>query len=53
MARSTDTPQSSPTVLESHIDATSARYEKNMRAMADTVAAIRNQEEKLREGGGA
>ena len=53
MARSTDTPQSSPTVLESHIDATSARYEKNMRAMADIVAAIRNQEEKLREGGGA
>ena len=53
MARFTDTPQSSPTALESHIDATSARYEKNMRAMADIVAAIRNQEEKLREGGGA
>ncbi len=53
MARSTDTPQSSPTALESHIDATSARYEKNMRAMADIVASIRNQEEKLREGGGA
>ena len=53
MARFTDTPQSFPTALESHIDATSARYEKNMRAMADIVAAIRNQEEKLREGGGA
>jgi 3-methylcrotonyl-CoA carboxylase beta subunit len=53
MARSTDTPQASPTVLETHIDATSARFEKNMRAMADTVAQIRNQEEKLREGGGA
>src|SRR5258706_16468917 len=46
-------PQATPTLLETHIDATSARYEKNMRAMADTVAQIRNQEEKLREGGGA
>jgi 3-methylcrotonyl-CoA carboxylase beta subunit len=53
MPRSTDTPQATPTVLETHVDATSARYEKNMRAMADTVAQIRNQEEKLREGGGA
>ena len=52
MARSTDTPQTSPTVLATHIDATSARYEKNMRAMAETVAQIRNQEEKLLEGGG-
>jgi len=53
MPRATDTPQATPTVLETRIDATSARYEKNMRAMADTVAQIRNQEEKLREGGGA
>jgi len=53
MPRSTDTPQASPTVVETHVDATSARYEKNMRAMAETVAQIRNQEEKLLEGGGA
>ena len=53
MPRSTDTPQTAPTVLETHVDATSARYEKNMRAMAETVAQIRNQEEKLLEGGGA
>jgi 3-methylcrotonyl-CoA carboxylase beta subunit len=53
MPRSTDTPQVAPTVLETHVDATSARYEKNMRAMAETVAEIRNQEEKLLEGGGA
>src|SRR5882762_7292603 len=53
MPRSTDTPQATPTLLETHVDATSARYEKNMRAMAETVAQIRNQEEKLLEGGGA
>ncbi len=52
MPRSDDTSQSTSTVLETHVDATSARFEKNMRAMADTVAQIRNQEEKLREGGG-
>ena len=52
MPRSTDTPQATPTVLETHVDPTSARYEKNMRAMADIVAQVRNQEEKLREGGG-
>ena len=34
------------------MDATSARFEKNMRAMADLVASIRNEEEKIREGGG-
>jgi acetyl-CoA carboxylase carboxyltransferase component len=46
-------PSSSTTVLESKIDATSARYEKNMRAMADLVAQFHNEEEKIREGGGA
>src|SRR5256885_11285349 len=38
--------------LESHADVTSARFEKNMRAMAELVAAVRNEEEKIREGGG-
>ncbi len=45
-------PSSSTTVLESKIDATSARYEKNMRAMADLVAQFHNEEERIREGGG-
>ena len=40
-------------VLSSKVDATSERFEKNMRAMADRVAAIHNEEEKIREGGGA
>lgn len=40
-------------VLPSKVDATSERFEKNMRAMADRVAAIHNEEEKIREGGGA
>src|SRR2546423_15041013 len=39
--------------LESRADVTSARFEKNMRAMAELVAAVRNEEEKIREGGGA
>jgi 3-methylcrotonyl-CoA carboxylase beta subunit len=46
-------PSSSTRVLDSKIDATSARYEKNMRAMADLVAQFHNEEEKIREGGGA
>jgi 3-methylcrotonyl-CoA carboxylase beta subunit len=40
-------------VLPTKIDATSPRFEKNMRALADLVAAVRTQEEKIREGGGA
>jgi 3-methylcrotonyl-CoA carboxylase beta subunit len=40
-------------VIESRIDLTSARFEKNMRFMADLVATVRNEEEKIREGGGA
>jgi acetyl-CoA carboxylase carboxyltransferase component len=38
--------------LPSKIDATSTRFEKNMRAMAELVAAVRNEEEKIRMGGG-
>jgi len=38
--------------LPTKIDATSARFEKNMRAMAELVAAVRNEEEKIRLGGG-
>jgi 3-methylcrotonyl-CoA carboxylase beta subunit len=38
--------------LASAVDATSARFEKNMRSMADLVSVIRNEEEKIHEGGG-
>jgi len=38
--------------LPSKIDATSTRFERNMRAMAELVAALRNEEEKIRLGGG-
>src|SRR5499427_5487410 len=40
-------------VLATKLDPSSLRFESNMRAMADLVAQIRNQEEKIREGGGA
>jgi len=35
------------------VDPTSARFEANMRFMADLVSQMRNEEEKIREGGGA
>ena len=38
--------------LPSKIDATSTRFEKNMRAMAELVAAVRNEEVQIRMGGG-
>ncbi len=53
MADRTDTSaaQSSP-VLETRIDPTSPRFEANMRFLADMVSQVRNEEEKIREGGG-
>jgi 3-methylcrotonyl-CoA carboxylase beta subunit len=42
-----------PSILATRIDPTSARFEANMRYMADLVSAIRNEEEQIREGGGA
>jgi 3-methylcrotonyl-CoA carboxylase beta subunit len=45
------TPSTSP-VLETRVDATSARFEANMRFLADMVSQVRNEEEKIREGGG-
>src|SRR5438309_11416173 len=39
--------------LEARADVTSARFEKNMRAMAELVTVVRNEEERIREGGGA
>ena len=48
----TSSPPSVATVLETRVDATSARFEANMRFLADLVSDLRNQEEKIREGGG-
>ena len=45
-------PATSP-VIETRIDPTSARFEANMRFLADMVSQVRNEEEKIREGGGA
>jgi len=39
-------------VLETRIDPTSPRFEANMRFLADLVSQVRNEEEKIREGGG-
>src|SRR5579884_2764745 len=39
-------------ILNTKVDPTSARFEANMRFMADLVSSIRNEEEQIREGGG-
>jgi 3-methylcrotonyl-CoA carboxylase beta subunit len=41
------------TKLTTRIDATSGRFEKNMRSMAELVSGIRNEEEQIKQGGGA
>ena len=43
---------STSSVLETHVDATSPRFEANMRFLADMVSQVRNEEEQIREGGG-
>jgi 3-methylcrotonyl-CoA carboxylase beta subunit len=40
-------------VLPSRVDATSIRFETNMRTMLDLVSAVHNEEEEIRQGGGA
>src|SRR5947199_2596650 len=45
--------ESSSSILSTKVDPTSSRFEANMRYMADLVSAIRNEEEQIREGGGA
>jgi 3-methylcrotonyl-CoA carboxylase beta subunit len=45
--------ETSSSILTTRIDATSQRFENNMRAMADLVSTVRNEEEQIREGGGA
>jgi 3-methylcrotonyl-CoA carboxylase beta subunit len=42
-----------PNLIETHVDPTSARFEKNMRAMAELVTRIRNEEDELAHGGGS
>src|SRR5499427_3427842 len=44
-------PESSNKII-SKVDPTSARYERNMRGMAELVAAVRNEEEQISQGGG-
>jgi 3-methylcrotonyl-CoA carboxylase beta subunit len=39
-------------VIPSKVDASSLRFESNMRSLAELVAQVRNEEEKIREGGG-
>src|ERR1700747_927880 len=47
----TSTPQG-PTTLETRVDPTTPPFEANMRCVADVVAQVHNEEEKIREGGG-
>ena len=44
--------ETSNSILSTRVDATSARFEANMRFMADLVSAVRNEEEQIAEGGG-
>ena len=39
-------------LLETNVDATSGRFEANMRFMADLMSQVHNEEEKIREAGG-
>ena len=39
-------------IFATRVDASSLRFESNMRALADLVAQVRNEEEKICEGGG-
>src|SRR6266571_4571634 len=53
MADITDAPSQVTNVLESRVDRSSSRFAANMRALADLVAQVRNEEETIRGGGGA
>jgi 3-methylcrotonyl-CoA carboxylase beta subunit len=43
----------SGTIIESQVDAKSAEFEKNSRQMVDRLTEIKNEEERIRQGGGA
>jgi len=47
-----DNTASSSNTLSTKVDATSPRFEKNMRAMAELTADIHNEEEQIKQGGG-
>ncbi len=51
--RAESTALSVANVLTTKVDASSLRFESNMRSLADLVAQVRNEEEKIREGGGS
>jgi 3-methylcrotonyl-CoA carboxylase beta subunit len=40
-------------ILTTKLDPTSARFEANMRFLADLMSQVRNEAEKISEGGGA
>ena len=50
--RPKNNPDSSSNALLTTVDATSSRFQKNMRAMADLVTRMHNEEEQIRQGGG-
>jgi 3-methylcrotonyl-CoA carboxylase beta subunit len=50
--RTDSTALSIDNVLPTKLDPSSLRFESNMRALADLVAQVRNEEEEIREGGG-
>ena len=43
----------SGSTIETHVDAKSAAFEKNSRRMIDLLTEIKNEEEQIRQGGGA
>ena len=43
----------SGTVIESHVDSKAAEFQKNSRQMVDRLTEIKNEEEQIRQGGGA
>src|SRR5208282_5144417 len=49
----TDHSSKASNVLMTKVDATSARFEANMRFLADLMSQVRNESEKISEGGGA
>ena len=40
-------------IIETHLDRKSATFQQNSRAMVDRLTQIKNEEEKIRQGGGA
>ncbi|MGB9203606.1 MAG: acyl-CoA carboxylase subunit beta [Terriglobales bacterium] len=50
--RTDSTALSIDNVIPTKLDGSSLRFESNMRSLADQVAQVRNEEEKIREGGG-